>query len=87
MKDSKSSPRLVTETPVQAESPNISLSSRLSAYRALNGNRRLDFAKAYGELVERLSVIDRGQLGPTKKPTVLLSADILPPDMNPDESM
>ena len=87
LKDSKSSPRLVTETPVQAESPNISLSSRLSAYRTLSGNRRPDFAKAYGELVERLSVIDRGQLGPTKKPTVLLSADIRPPDMKPDERM
>ena len=64
MKDLKSSPRLVTETPIQAESPNISLSSRLSAYRELSGNRRPDFAKAYDELVERLSVIDRGQLGP-----------------------
>src|SRR3974377_248561 len=64
LKDLKSSPRLVTETPIQAESPNISLSSRLSAYRELSGSRRPDFAKAYDELVERLSVIDRGQLGP-----------------------
>ena len=64
MKDLKSSPRLVTERPVQAESPNISLSSRLSAYRKLSANRRPNFTNAYDELVERLSVIDRGELGP-----------------------
>jgi len=64
LKDLKSPPRLVTERPVQAENPNISLSSRLSAYRKLSADRRPDFANAYDELVERLSVIDRGELGP-----------------------
>jgi len=65
----------------------IALCYLLPCYCELSGNRRPDFAKAYDELVERLSVIDRGQLGPTKKPTVLLSADIRPPDMKPDERM
>jgi peroxiredoxin len=54
----------MTETLIQAESPNISLSSRLSAYRKESSNRRPDFAKAYDELVERLNVIDRGRVGP-----------------------
>lgn len=64
-KDLKSSPR-TTETPIRTESQNISLSSRLSAsaYRGESGNRRPEFAKAYDELVERLNVIDRGQVGP-----------------------
>ncbi len=51
-------------TRVQAESPNISLGSRLSAYRKESSNRRPDFAKAYDELVQRLNVIDRGRVGP-----------------------
>jgi peroxiredoxin len=64
LKDLKSSPQSMTETLIQHESPNISLSSRLSAYRKESSNRRPDFAKAYDELVERLNVIDRGQVGP-----------------------
>ncbi len=40
------------------------LSSRLSAHRNEIGLRRPDFAKAYDELVERLNVIDRGEVGP-----------------------
>lgn len=40
------------------------LSSRLSAYRRESGLRRPDFARAYDELVERLNVIDRGEVGP-----------------------
>jgi peroxiredoxin len=53
----------MTETPNQAV-PNILLGSRLLAYRNESRNRRPDFAKAYDELVERLNVIDRGQVGP-----------------------
>ena len=64
LKDLKSSPQSMTETLIQVESPNISLSSRLSAYRKESRNRRPDFAKAYDALVERLNVIDRGQVGP-----------------------
>jgi peroxiredoxin len=40
------------------------LSSRLSSYRRESSLRRPDFAKAYDELVERLHVIDRGDVGP-----------------------
>jgi peroxiredoxin len=40
------------------------LSSRLSTYRRESGLRRPDFARAYDELVERLNVIDRGEVGP-----------------------
>ena len=53
-----------TEEAIQAETPPTSLSSRLSAYRKESGTRRPDFAKAYDELVERLNVLDRGQVGP-----------------------
>ena len=41
-----------------------SLSSKLSAYRRESGTRRSDFAKAYDSLVERLNVLDEGQVGP-----------------------
>jgi peroxiredoxin len=41
-----------------------SLSSRLLSYRRESGLRRPDFARAYDELVERLYVIDRGEVGP-----------------------
>jgi peroxiredoxin len=41
-----------------------SLSSRLLSYRRESSLRRPDFAKAYDELVERLNVIDRGEVGP-----------------------
>jgi AhpC/TSA family len=54
----------MTGVPVQAESSNISLNFRLSAYRKESGNRRPDLAKAYDELVERLNAIDRGRVGP-----------------------
>jgi len=40
------------------------LSSRLSSYRRESSLRRPDFTKAYDELVERLNVIDRGEVGP-----------------------
>lgn len=68
----------MTETPNQAESPTISLSSRLSAYRKESSNRRPDFAKAYDELVERLNVIDRGEVGPRL-------AELMPGFYLPDE--
>src|SRR5215470_16438886 len=50
--------------PTQNESPDISLAVTLSAYRKESGQRRPDFAKAYDDLVERLNVIDRGEVGP-----------------------
>jgi peroxiredoxin len=41
-----------------------SLNSRLSAYRRESKVRRPEFAKAYDELVERLNVLDQGNVGP-----------------------
>jgi peroxiredoxin len=64
LKDLNSSPRSTTEALIRAESQNILLSSRLSAYRKESGYRRPEFAKAYDELVERLSMIDQGRVGP-----------------------
>lgn len=64
LKDLKSSPRSMTEALIRAESQNISLGSRLSAYRKESSNRHPEFAKAYDDLVERLNVIERGQVGP-----------------------
>ncbi|MGB6585193.1 MAG: peroxiredoxin-like family protein [Pseudolabrys sp.] len=64
LKDLNSSPRSTTEALIRAESQNILLSSRLSAYRKESGYRRPEFAKAYDELVERLNMIDEGRVGP-----------------------
>jgi peroxiredoxin len=44
--------------------PAVSLGSRLSAYREQSQSRRPDFAKAYDDLVARLSSLDRGEVGP-----------------------
>jgi len=41
-----------------------SLSPKLAAYRRESEIRRPDFAKAYNDLVERLSVLDQGRVGP-----------------------
>jgi peroxiredoxin len=41
-----------------------SLSAKLSTYREESGNRLPAFAKAYDELVQRLHVLDQGQVGP-----------------------
>ena len=64
LKDLNSSPRSTTEALIRAESQNILLSSRLSAYRKESGYRRPEFAKAYDELVERLNMIDQARVGP-----------------------
>jgi peroxiredoxin len=64
LKYQKSSRRSVSATRCEAEDPKLPLSSRLSAYREESGKRRPDIAKAYNELVERLNVLDRGEIGP-----------------------
>jgi peroxiredoxin len=46
------------------ETEDTSLSAKLSAHRRESGNRLPAFAKAYDELVERLQVLDQGQVGP-----------------------
>jgi peroxiredoxin len=48
---------------LQIENQN-NLSSRLLSYRKESGLRRPDFAQAYDDLVKRLNVIDRGEVGP-----------------------
>ena len=77
MKDQESSPRPTTETPIQAQSLAVSLGTRLSAYRQESRRRRPDFAEAYDELVERLKVIDRGEIGPRL-------GELMPPFTLPD---
>ena len=62
MKESKKSPHPGREGQHVEDQNN--LSSRLSAYRRESGLRRPDFARAYDELVGRLNVIDRGEVGP-----------------------
>ena len=61
LKESKKSQQSAREEQQVEES---NLSSRLSSYRRESSLRRPDFAKAYDELVERLNVIDRGEVGP-----------------------
>ena len=51
-------------TEQQIQVPDTSLDSRLSAYRRESEIRRPEFANAYDELVERLNVLDQGQVGP-----------------------
>jgi len=64
LKEQKSTFRRRTEQSVQAEHSHASLNSKLLAYRKESAIRRPAFAKAYDELVGRLDVIDRGQVGP-----------------------
>jgi peroxiredoxin len=79
MKDKKPLSGAPTGVPTQAGSPAHSLNAKLSAYRQQSGQRRPDFAKAYDELVERLDVIDRGEVGPQL-------GKLMPPFDLPDES-
>ena len=48
----------------QIQMQDTSLNSRLSTYRRESEVRRPEFAKAYDERVERLNVLDQGQVGP-----------------------
>src|SRR5215831_9368779 len=59
--------------------PDTSLNSRLSAYRRESEVRRPEFAKAYDELVERLNVLNQGQVGPRL-------GELMPRFELPDES-
>jgi peroxiredoxin len=47
-----------------AEANNKSLGSRLAAYRDSTARLRPDIVKAYDDLVARLGVLDRGEVGP-----------------------
>src|SRR5262245_36232566 len=68
----------MTSISIQAET-DTSLSSRLTAYREDSAIRRPDFAKAYDDLVERLNVLDRGQVRPGL-------GELMPAFALPDES-
>jgi peroxiredoxin len=64
LKDLISMPKNLSEALQQAENLHASLGSRLSTYREQSGRLRPDFAKVYDELIERLGVLDRGEVGP-----------------------
>jgi peroxiredoxin len=59
-----SSTQTLAEALSEAESRNGSLGSRLAAYRDRSSRLRPDIAKAYDDLVTRLDILDRGQVGP-----------------------
>ena len=48
----------------EAESRNATLGARLAAHREKSARARPDIAKAYDDLVGRLGVLDRGEVGP-----------------------
>jgi peroxiredoxin len=79
LKDLQYHPRTLNEALEEAEKNYFSLQSRLSSYRGESGRLRPDFAKVYDELIERLSVLDRGEVGPKV-------GEILPEFILPDES-
>lgn len=60
LEEPKPSSHLITAQQID----DASLSSRLSAFRRESEIRRPDFAEAYDDLVERLNVLDQGQVGP-----------------------
>ena len=64
LKDLDTTPTTPAEALQQAENMRASLSSRLSTYREQSNRLRPDFAKVYDELIERLGVLDRGEVGP-----------------------
>ena len=56
-----------------------SLANKLSAYREKSRSLRPDFAKAYDDLVNRLTALDRGEVGPK-------AGEPMPPFTLPDET-
>jgi peroxiredoxin len=63
LKDIRSSSR-IAEALVEAEKLNASLGARVAAYRNASARLRPDFHRSYDELVERLQVLDRDEVGP-----------------------
>jgi peroxiredoxin len=64
LKNAKSSSRTLAQALKEAESLHASLNLRLSAYRDQSRSLRPEFARVYDELIERLNVLDRGEVGP-----------------------
>lgn len=48
----------------EAESRQVGLNSQLSAYRDQSRELRPEFARVYDELIARLEILDRGEVGP-----------------------
>jgi len=48
----------------EAANANVSLGERLALYRDASSRLRPDIATVYDELIERLAVLDRGEVGP-----------------------
>jgi peroxiredoxin len=48
----------------EAADADVPLGERLAMYRTASSGLRPDFAKAYDEMVARLAVLDRGEVGP-----------------------
>ena len=57
-------PQTLADALVHAERQHTSLASRLRSYRSSSSTLRPDIANAYDELIERLGVLDRGEIGP-----------------------
>lgn len=64
LKNLKSIAGTPAEALIEAEKLQGSLNTRLTSYRAESGRLRPEFARAYDELIERLAVLDRGEVGP-----------------------
>lgn len=64
MNNSDSAPRTLAEALNEAQNLDASLNIKLTFYRQQSARIRPDFAKAYDDLVARLGVLDRGEVGP-----------------------
>ena len=64
MDDVKPPARSLADAWHAAANADVSLAERLAMYRDASSKARPDFAKAYDDLIERLAVLDRGEVGP-----------------------
>jgi peroxiredoxin len=69
----------VASPPAHETAEPESLGDRLSAYREQSSRFKPDLARAYDELVERLTALDRGEVGPR-------TGEPMPPFALPDET-
>lgn len=64
MNNAKPSSGSLAEAWWAAADADVPLGERLAMYRSASSTLRPDFAKAYNELVDRLAVLDRDEVGP-----------------------
>jgi peroxiredoxin len=62
--DVKPPSRSLAEAWRDAANANVTLAERLAMYREASSKARPDIAKAYDDLIDRLAVLDRGDVGP-----------------------